>query len=278
MNGAAIGIAVALISMLMTFVLKGVSPAILINMPSFFIIFGGTFGAVMATVGLKQFKKMPKLFMIAVKPPVFDSVSLRDQLVHFAERARKEGLLALEADVDKVGDPFVRRGLQMVIDGLEPETVEEVLELEVEAMRRRHALGINMFAVAAGYAPTFGILGAVMGLIAAMSHLSEPEKLGPGIAVAFIATLLAVFMANGVLAPVSGFLRATDDREVVVRQMVLTGILAIQAGDNPRIVAQKLASYLPPGSPEPAKPGAAAGSDSDAGSGGSAAAHQAEAA
>jgi chemotaxis protein MotA len=265
MAGALIGIVIALVSMLMTFVLKGVSPVILINLPSFFIIFGGTFGALMGTFGVKQFMKMPKLLMLAVKPPHIDSVHLRDQLVSFAERARKEGLLALEADVDKVEDPFVRRGLQMVIDGLEPETVEEVLELEIEAMKRRHATGMNMFAVGAGYAPTFGILGAVMGLIAAMAHLSEPEKLGPGIQVAFIATLLAVFTANGVFAPVAGMLRMSDEHEVTVRNMVLTGILAIQAGDNPRIVAQKLASYLPPGSPEPgAKAGEAAGGESQA--------------
>ncbi len=262
--GSGIGIAVALISMMLTFVLKGVSPVILINLPSFFIIFGGTFGALMGTFGLKQFLKLPKLMMLAVKPPKIDAVHLRDQLVSFAERARKEGLLALEADVDKVDDPFVRRGLQMVIDGLEPETVEEVLELEIEAMKRRHSGGISMFAVGAGYAPTFGILGAVMGLIAAMAHLSEPDKLGPGIQVAFIATLLAVFMANGILAPVSGMLRLSDEHEVTIRNMVLTGILAIQAGDNPRIVAQKLASYLPPGSPEPARPGEAASAETTA--------------
>jgi chemotaxis protein MotA len=259
MGGSGIGIVVALVSMLLTFILKGVSPVILINLPSFFIIFGGTFGALMGTFGLKTFLKMPKLIMLAVKPPNVDEVHLRDQLVSFAERARKEGLLALEADVDQVEDPFVRRGLQMVIDGMEPETVEEILELEIEAMKKRHTEGISMFAVGAGYAPTFGILGAVMGLIAAMAHLSEPEKLGPGIQVAFIATLLAVFTANAVFAPVSGMLRKSDEHEVGIRNMVLTGILAIQAGDNPRIVAQKLASYLPPGSPEPGKSGEAAG-------------------
>jgi chemotaxis protein MotA len=257
--GSLIGIVVAAVSMIMTMVLKGVSPVILINLPSFFIIFGGTFGAMMGTFGLKTFLKAPKLLILAVKAPEVDSVHLRDQLVSFAERARKEGLLALEADVDQVEDAFVRRGLQMVIDGMEPETVEEILELEIEAMKKRHAEGMNMFAVGAGYAPTFGILGAVMGLVAAMAHLSEPEKLGPGIQVAFIATLLAVFMANAILAPVSGMLRKIDEHEVTVRNMVLTGILAIQAGDNPRIVAQKLASYLPPGSPEPVKAGEGGG-------------------
>jgi len=252
MGGSLIGIIIALVSMLLTFVLKGVSPVILINLPSFFIIFGGTFGALIGTFGLGEFKKFPKLMMMAIKPPHVDAVHLRDQLVGFAERARKEGLLALEGEVDTVDDPFVRRGLQMVIDGLEPETVEEVLELEIEAMKKRHSTGINMFAVGAGYAPTFGILGAVMGLIAAMAHLSEPEKLGPGIQVAFIATLLAVFTANGILAPVSGMLRSADEHEQTIRNMVLTGILAIQAGDNPRIVSQKLAAHAGPAPEETA--------------------------
>jgi chemotaxis protein MotA len=262
-NGSGIGIVVAIVAVMFTFLLKGVSPTILINAPSFFIIFVGTFGALMGTVGTRQFLKMPKLIMLSVKPPHIDTVHLRDQLVGFAERARRDGLLALEADVDQVDDRFLRRGLQMVIDGMEPDTVEEILELDIEAMRRRHSVGINMFAVGAGYAPTFGILGAVMGLIAVMSHLSEPDSLGPGIAIAFIATLLAVFTANGILAPVAGILRHADEEEVVARQMVMTGILAIQAGDNPRIIAQKLGSFLAPGSPEYVKPGQAAEAPAD---------------
>lgn len=241
-----IGILLALGAVVLTFLLKGVSPTILINLPSISIVFLGTFGATIASFGLAGFKKLPKLMAIAMKSSGNHVVAVRDQLVAFAERARRDGLLALEADIELVEDPYVKRGLQMVIDGLEPETVEEVLELEIAAMKRRHAHGALMLAAMAGFAPTFGILGAVMGLIAVMAHLSEPEKLGSGIQVAFIATLMAVGVANIVYMPLSIALKGKSDAEVGERQMALTGILAIQAGDNPRIVARKLDSFIDP--------------------------------
>jgi chemotaxis protein MotA len=241
-----IGIAIAFGAIIMTFLLKGVSPMILINMPSIMIVLVGTAGATIASFGMAAFMKFPKLIGIAGKTPRRGAVEARRNMVGFAERARREGLLALEADAEQVSDPFMRRGLQMVIDGLEPETVEEVLELEIEAMQTRHKRGIDMFGMMAGYAPTFGILGAVMGLIAVMAHLSEPEKLGEGIQVAFIATLMAVGLANAVLMPISVSLRSKDATEASERRMILEGIMAIQAGDNPRIVARKLDTYLEP--------------------------------
>ena len=241
-----IGIIIGVVAVLATFLLKGVSPVILINLPSIFIVIVGSCGAVIASFGMSEFKKAPKLIGIASKGTKVRGREVRDQLVSFADRARREGLLALEADVEGVTDPFMKRGLQMVIDGMEPETVEEVLDLELEAMKRRHATGISLFSMWAGYAPTFGILGAVMGLIAVMAHLSEPEKLGAGIQVAFIATLIAVGLANILFMPISVALRGKDAAEVIERQMAIAGILAIQAGDNPRIVAQKLETFLSP--------------------------------
>jgi chemotaxis protein MotA len=241
-----IGIGLALGAVILTFVLKGVSPMILINLPSISIVMLGTFGATIASYGLAEFLRLPKLLAIGMKAPSSNSVVLRGQLIAFAERARREGLLALESDVEIVTDPFVRHGLQMVIDGLEPETVEGILELQVEAMSRRHAHGAVMLAAMAGYAPTFGILGAVMGLVAVMAHLSEPAKLGAGIQVAFIATLMAVGIANIVYMPMSVSLKAHSAVEVTGRRMAMAGILAIQAGDNPRIVAQKLDTFLDP--------------------------------
>ncbi len=241
-----IGVLIAVGAVIITFLLKGVSPAILINLPSISIVFVGTFGATIAAFGLAGFKKLPKLLGIAMKSAPSHAMARRDQLVSFAERARREGLLALESDIESVEDPFMRRGLQMVIDGLEPETVEEVLDLEIEAMKRRHAHGVLLLAAMAGFAPTFGILGAVMGLIAVMAHLSEPEKLGAGIQVAFIATLMAVGVANIVYMPLSMALKGKSAEEVIERQMALAGILAIQAGDNPRIVARKLETFIDP--------------------------------
>ena len=242
-----IGVVFALAAVLLTLVLKGVSPMVLVNLPAISIVMLGTFGATMASFGLPAFLKLPKLMSVAMRAPAAESRTMRDQLVTFAERARREGLLALESDIEEVRDSFVRRGLQMVIDGLEPETVEEVLELEVEAMSRRHAHGAMMLAAMAGYAPTFGILGAVMGLIAVMANLSQPEKLGEGIQVAFIATLLAVGVANIVFMPLSVSLKGHSATEAAGRRMAMAGILAIQAGDNPRMVARKLDTFLDPG-------------------------------
>ena len=241
-----IGVLIGVGAVLITFVLKGVSPAVLINLPSIFIVIIGTCGATIASFGLPQFLKLPTLFKIGMKAPGHLSRELRDQLVAFAERARREGLLALESDIEAVGDPFVRRGLQMVVDGLEPDSVEEVLELEIENMSRRHGHGALMLGAMAGYAPTFGILGAVMGLVAVMAHLAEPEKLGAGIQVAFIATLLAVGLANILFMPMSVSLKGHSAAEALGRRMAMAGILAIQAGDNPRMVARTLDTFLDP--------------------------------
>ncbi len=240
-----IGIIVAFAALMISDVIEGGSPMAFVNISALIIILGGTFGAAMASYSVKEFKRIPKLLGLSMKPRVVDTTALREQLVKFAERARREGLLALEADVDQVPDPFVRRGLQMVIDGLEPETVEEILELEIEAMQARHAKGIAMFAGMGGFAPTMGVIGTVMGLVNVLSNLADPSGLGESIAVAFIATLIGVGTANILWLPVSNNLKGKDAAEVRERRMALTAILAIQAGDNPRIVAQKLQSFAP---------------------------------
>jgi chemotaxis protein MotA len=241
-----IGIIIGVAAVLITFLLKGVSPAILINLPSIFIVIVGSMGAVIASFGLDAFKKVPKQFMLAGKTYKDNMVATRVLLVEFAQRARSAGTLALEDDVARLEDPFLKKGLQMVIDGIEPEHVAEVLEADVEGLQKRHAEGHQLWALWAGYAPTFGILGAVMGLIAVMAHLSEPEKLGAGIQVAFIATLLAVGLANIVFMPVSVALKGRTAKEVQERQMAIAGIMAIQAGENRVVVGQKLNTFLSP--------------------------------
>jgi chemotaxis protein MotA len=238
-----IGIIVALGALMGGTVIEGGSPAAYLNISAILIIFGGTFGATIASYDMPTFMRFPKLFGLAIKARQSNAAELKAKLVTFAERARREGLLALEADVDEVDDPFVRRGLQMVIDGLEPDTVEEILELEVEAMQRRHNDGAAIFTSMGGYAPTMGVIGTVMGLVNVLSHLDDPSGLGASIAVAFIATLIGVGSANIVWLPIGQALKAKSAAEVTERRMAIVAILAIQAGDNPRIVAQKLASF-----------------------------------
>jgi chemotaxis protein MotA len=238
-----IGILVALAALLLGTLIEGGSPAAYANPSAILIIFGGTFGATIASFSMAQFKTFPKLFALAIKTRKGHAAEMRDRLVAFAERARREGLLALESDVDQVEDPFLRKGLQMVIDGLEPEVVEEILELDTEAMQRRHASGVAMFTAMGGYAPTMGVIGTVMGLVNVLGNLDDPGELGGSIAVAFIATLIGVGSANIVWLPVANALKVNSGQEVAERRMAITGILAIQAGDNPRIVAQKLDAF-----------------------------------
>jgi chemotaxis protein MotA len=243
---AGVGILVALGALVVADLIEGGSPAAFINPSAIILIFGGTFGATMATTSVKQFKAFPKLLGKSMKPRVSDIGSIREMLVKFAERARREGLLALESDVEGISDPFIRHGLQMVIDGLEPDTVEEILEIEIESMQARHARGIDLFAKMGGYAPTMGVIGTVMGLINVLANLSDPGGLGESIAVAFIATLIGVGSANILWLPVSGNLKGKDLAEVRERRLALAAILSIQAGDNPRIVSQKLSAHAGP--------------------------------
>lgn len=242
-----IGILIALGALLIGTIMEEGSPAAFANPSAALIIFGGTFGATIASFGMSEFMKFPKLFGIAVKTPKDHTVEIRETLVAFAGRARREGLLALESDLETVKDPFLKSGLQMVIDGLEPEVVEEILEIDTDAMKERHAHGAAIFTTMGGYAPTMGVIGTVMGLVNVLSRLDDPSELGGSIAVAFIATLIGVGSANIVWLPVAQSLKNASAHEVAARRMALTGILAIQAGDNPRIVSQKLDSFVSKG-------------------------------
>jgi len=251
---AGVGIGLALGALLVADVLDGGSPAAFLIPSAILLIFGATFGATMASTSVKQFSKFPKLLGISMKPRVSDIESIREMLVKYAERARREGLLALESDVEQVEDPFIRHGLQMVIDGLEPDTVEEILEIEIESMQARHLKGIDMFAKMGGFAPTFGVLGTVMGLVNVLANLSDPSTIGESIATAFIATLFGVGTANILWLPISNNLKIKDGAEAKERRLALAAILAIQAGDNPRIVAQKLRAHAGPEQTEEDKP------------------------
>jgi chemotaxis protein MotA len=169
-----------------------------------------------------------------------------EDLVSYAERARRDGLLALEEELEGIQDPYTRKGLQLVVDGTDPELVREILDAEIDGMRHRHKVGAKTFEIAGGFAPTMGIIGTVMGLISVLQKLDQPETLGPAISGAFIATLLGVGAANVIFLPVAYRLKSLSDSEAEARILVQEGILAIQSGDNPRVVAEKLMSFVPP--------------------------------
>jgi chemotaxis protein MotA len=250
---SAIGLAIACIGLFLGSTMEGSNPMAILNMPAMLIVLGGTFGAVMAGTSFEAVKNIPGLYKktFAAEPP--DLNGRLQELVGHAEKARRDGLLALDEQLAEVKDPYTKKGLQLVVDGTDPELVAEVLEAENEAMRKRHSAAAQPFEKAGGYAPTMGIIGTVFGLIHVLENLDKPETLGPSISAAFIATLIGVASANVLYLPVAARLKQLSAEELHFREMTLEGILAIQAGDNPRVVAEKLSAYVPPSQrlPEP---------------------------
>ncbi len=200
----------------------------------------------MASVGIDSMKRVPSLYkrVFAAEPP--DMRGQLDQLVSLADKARREGLLALDAQLGEIEDPFTRNALQLVVDGTDPEMVHTIVEAEIDGMAARHEIGAAPFEKAGGFAPTMGIIGTVLGLVHVLENLAAPSTLGPSISAAFIATLMGVGSANVIFLPIANRLKAISAEEVEMRMMTLEGILSIQAGDNPRLVSEKLMSYLPP--------------------------------
>jgi chemotaxis protein MotA len=240
-----IGIALACAGLILGASMEGTPLGSIFNVPAIIIIFGGVAGATMAAVGMEGMKLIPGLYKIALNSEQPDLRGKVDDLVKYAERARRDGLLALEEELEDVEDDYTRKGLQLVVDGTPPDLAREILEAEVHGMRGRHKQGIKVFEQAGGFAPTMGVLGTVMGLISALQKLDQPETLGPAISGAFIATLLGVGAANIVFLPVAARLKQMSEREVQARVLILEGILAIQSGDNPRVIEEKLVAFGP---------------------------------
>jgi chemotaxis protein MotA len=244
--GTAIGILISIVGIGLGATMEGTSVMVVLNVPAALIVLVGTLGATIAACGLPVHMRLPKLYAKAIMPPDLDLVGRVNQLVGYADQARRDGLLALDEAVKGIDDPFTRKGIQLVVDGTDPDLVAAVLDAENEAMRKRHALGRAPFMQAGALAPTMGIVGTVFGLVNVMNNLNNPSSLGPLIAAAFLATLLGVGSANVVFLPVANRLKELSEQELHFREMTLEGILAIQAGDNPRVVAEKLMAYVPP--------------------------------
>jgi chemotaxis protein MotA len=242
----AIGIALAFFSLLLSAMMDGTSPAAFINIPALMIIIGGTAGVTLASVGMQAMKRVPSLYkmVFAAEPP--DMRAQLDQLVSLADKARREGLLALDATLPEIEDGFTRNALQLVVDGTDPDMVHAILQAEIDGMATRHEASASPFEKAGGFAPTMGIIGTVLGLVHVLQNLAAPSTLGPSISAAFIATLMGVGSANVIFLPIANRLKAISAEEVELRIMTLEGVLSIQAGDNPRLVSEKLMSYLPP--------------------------------
>jgi chemotaxis protein MotA len=244
--GTGIGIVISCIGIAMGATMEGTNVMVVINIPAILIVLVGTLGATIAACGLEAHIKLPMIYKKAIMPDDLDLVGRVDELVGFADQARRDGLLALDEAVKGIDDPFTRKGIQLVVDGTDPDLVAAVLDAENEAMRKRHAAGRAPFMQAGALAPTMGIVGTVFGLVNVMNNLNQPSTLGPLIAAAFLATLIGVGSANVIFLPMANRLKELSEAELHFREMTLEGILAIQAGDNPRVVAEKLMAYVPP--------------------------------
>lgn len=216
----------------------------LIQPTAFLIVIGGTFGAVMLQSPWVVFKAGIRMIAWVFRPPVINLRRLIDQIVTWSGIARREGLLALESKIPAQRDHFVQKGLQLLVDGVEPERIREILEVEIGVWEHDLKLGAKIWEAAGGYAPTIGILGAVLGLIQVMENLSDPSRLGAGIAVAFVATIYGVGSANLIFLPVAKKLMTIIAQLVAEREMLVDGLLCVAHGDNPRLIENRLAGYL----------------------------------
>jgi chemotaxis protein MotA len=238
--GLALGIAAIVVGQ----VLEGGHVGSLIQPTAMLIVLGGTLGAVMLQSPLSVFVDGMKMGVWVFFPPPVDPQQLIKDVARWSQVARKEGLLALEGQIATLPDAFARRGLQLLVDGAEPDRLREVMEVEIGAYEAKLKLASKVWEAAGGYSPTIGILGAVMGLIHVMENLSDPAKLGSGIAVAFVATIYGVGAANLIFLPVAKKLMANIGRLITHREMLVDGLVGIANGDNPRIVESRLKGYL----------------------------------
>ncbi len=240
------GLVLSLLGIIVATLIDGNSFGPLIGPSSFVLVFVGSVGASVMAYRTKELGQLPKAAARAftgAPPDLDESIT---QLASLSEVARKEGMLALETRLDGVEDPFLRRGLQLLVDGMDADQVQGLLEIDIAAVDERHKTPIGFFKALGGYAPTFGMMGTVIGLINMLGNLDSPEQLGVGMSLALLTTLYGVFLANLVFLPLASRLERLNEQELAARDVVLDGILALQAGTSPRMLVERLETYLPP--------------------------------
>ncbi|MEC9489999.1 MAG: MotA/TolQ/ExbB proton channel family protein [Halanaerobiales bacterium] len=223
---------------------------IFVSIQSFLVVFGGTLAGVMISYSFSDLKNIPSLIKVALADDNIQSENVIESLVNFAEKARKEGLLALEDDAAEMEDEFLKKGIQLVVDGTDPELVRNILETKLTFLSERHSKGRGIFSTMGQLAPAFGMIGTLIGLIQMLSQLDDPSQLGSGMAVALITTLYGALLANWIFIPMAKNLKTRSSHEMHVKEVIIEGILSIQAGENPRIVKEKLHAFLSEGKKE----------------------------
>lgn len=240
-----IGIFFGLGMLILAFIEEGGVVTALLVPTAAMIVFGGTFGATIISYTMEDLKKVPYFFKVVFTEKKVDYAIVLESLVETADKARREGLLSLESQLSTIENQFMARGLQLVIDGTDPDLTKGMLEMEIEAFENGEKLGFEIFMSLGGFGPTFGIVGTVMGMVNVLSNLSTPDELGPKIALAFLATLYGIASANLLFIPFGTKVKVKTARDVLLMEMILEGILSIQAGENPRVIREKLMTFLP---------------------------------
>ena len=227
-------------------ILMGGSAAIFIDIPSMFITFGGAFGATLLHYPLPKIMATLGVVRKAFTGRADDYVKLFNLMTDLGLRARRDGILALENDIDNFTDEFMKKGFQMAVDGNSADVIRHVLEEDVAAMQRRHITGQGVFKGLANYAPAFGMIGTLVGLVQMLQNMSDPTSIGAGMATALITTFYGSLIANTFALPIAGKLEQRTEEEVAMKNMIMEGILSIQEGNSPRVIRDKLRAYIPP--------------------------------
>ncbi|MGI6318107.1 MAG: motility protein A [Dethiobacteria bacterium] len=217
-----------------------------INLPGIMITLGGSFGAMLINFEMGQVRQVIKITMQVLFDKEQNVSSLGPLFVKLAQKARREGLLALEDDLEEIEDPFLRNGLQMVIDGFEPDSIRDIMDTEIQTLIQRHQMGQNLYRTWGTLTPAFGMIGTLIGLVQMLSSLDNPDAIGPGMAVALLTTFYGVLLAYLIFNPVAGKLAIRSEMEVSRKVAIIDAVLALQAGVNPRILQEKLKAYLSP--------------------------------
>lgn len=235
-----------LVCVVVAMVMDGSSPAVLMKPAPLLLVFGGTFFAATAGYMRSDVKGIKTILLRATKGDAYDMEIAIQEMARLAAVAKSQGIMALDKETQSIEDPFLRRGVELAVDGVNSEEILEVLENDIQSTRDRHRMGAKVFADMGGFAPTLGIIGTVMGLVHVLGNLSSPESLGPAIGSAFTATLWGVLSANLIWLPIANKLKRASDVEVQIKQMELEGLLAIQAGASSRFVRTRMESFLSP--------------------------------
>jgi len=244
--GTVVGLVLAGAAILIGVILGGGSFGALFDITSVFVVIIGTIGACVISFPLARVLKMHSVVLQSVFGKAPDPVGTIKDLVKYAEVARREGILSLENLINEMRDPFIVRGIKMAVDGTDPELIRVIMDTELEALMERHQQGKAMMDTLGRYAPAFGMIGTLMGLIFMLQNMDDPSAIGPGMAVALITTLYGALIANVVANPIGDKLAAKDAEEVLVKTIIVAGVMSIQSGDNPRVVEAKLLTFLPP--------------------------------